>query len=69
MEFGIWKCDVLIMERGRLTSCHGIVLPDNKQMRSLDECGDGCKYHGVLEADDNYKTHGDERNSAKGIFS
>ena len=52
MEFGISKCALLVMKRGRLTSCDGIVLPDSKRMRSLSEGGDGYKYLGVLEADD-----------------
>ena len=49
MEFGISKCAVLIMKSGRLTSCDGIVLPDNERIRSLGGGWDGYKYLGVLD--------------------
>ena len=52
MEFGISKCVVLTIKRETVTSCDGIVLPDNKRIRSLGEGGDGCKYLGVLDTDD-----------------
>ena len=50
MEFGISKCAVLIMKRGKACACEGIVLPDAQVIRGL-EGGDGYKYLGVLEAD------------------
>ena len=49
MEFGINKCAMLIMKRGRLTHLEGITLPDNLQIRGMKEDDDGCKYLGVLE--------------------
>ena len=49
MEFGINKCAMLIMKRGRLTHSEGITLPDNLQIRGMKEDDDGNKYQGVLE--------------------
>ena len=52
MEFGVSKCAILIMKRGKLAQCDGIQLPDNKWMRSVNESGESYKYLGILEADD-----------------
>ena len=51
MEFGISKCAVLIMNRGKLCTCEGIVLSDKQVIRGLQQ-DDGYKYLGILEADD-----------------
>ena len=48
MEFGINKCVVLIMKRGKFHYCKGIKLPDGQSIKGLDE-GDGYKYLGMLE--------------------
>ena len=37
MEFGISKCAVLIMKRGKGCACKGIVLPDAQVIRGLEE--------------------------------
>ena len=50
MEFGIEKCAMLVMERGKIVKSVGIELPDNKVIRSLQE-GESYKYLGILEAD------------------
>ena len=50
MKFGIEKCAVLIIKRGKITQSEGIALPDDTNIRSLKE-GEGYKYLGVLEAD------------------
>ena len=50
MKFGIEKCAVLIIKRGKMTQSKGITLPDDTNIRSLKE-GEGYKYLGVLEAD------------------
>ena len=42
MEFGIEKCAVLIIKRGKMTHSEGITLPDDKKIRSLKE-GEGYK--------------------------
>ena len=51
MEFGIDKCAVLILKRGKIVKSHGIQLPDEQIMKSLKE-EDSYKYLGILEADD-----------------
>ena len=50
MQFGISKCAILIMKRGKIVKSDGISLPDNEIMRSLEE--EGCKYLRIIEMDD-----------------
>ena len=50
MEFGIEKCAMLVMEKGKIVKSVGIELPDGKVMKSLRE-GESYKYLGILEAD------------------
>ena len=50
MKFGIEKCAILIIKRGRMTQSDGITLPDDTNIRSSKK-GEGYKYLGVLEAD------------------
>ena len=50
MEFGIEKCAMLVMEKGRIVKSVGIELPDCKVIKSLQE-GESYKYLGILEAD------------------
>ena len=50
MEFGIEKCAMLVMERGKIVKSVGIELPDGKVIKSLQE-GESYKYLGILEAD------------------
>ena len=50
MQFGIDKCAVLVMKRGKLVLCDGIEMPDGNSIREVEESG--YKYIGVLEADD-----------------
>ena len=49
MKFGIDKCAVLGLERGRLVRSEGIELPDGERMKEVDE--EGYKYLGVLQLD------------------
>ena len=49
MQFGIDKCAVLVMKRGKLVLCDGIEMPDGNIIREVEETG--YKYLGVLEAD------------------
>ena len=51
MEFGLDKCAVLIMKRGKMVESTGIPMPDQKLMKSLKE-NEEYKYLGILEADD-----------------
>ena len=48
-KFGLPKCEVLIMKRGKVVKMEGINMPDAKMMKNIEE--DGYKYLGILEAD------------------
>ena len=50
MAFGIEKCAMLAMEKGKIVKSVGIELSDSKVIRSLQE-GESYKYLGILEAD------------------
>ena len=50
MEFGIEKCAMLLMEKGKIVKSVGIELPGGKVIKSLQE-GESYKYLGILEAD------------------
>ena len=50
MEFGIEKCAMLVMEKGKIVKSVGIELPDGTVIKSLQE-GESYKYLGILEAD------------------
>ena len=50
MDFGIEKCAMLVMEKGKIVKSVGIELPDGKVIKSLQE-GESYKYLGILEAD------------------
>ena len=50
MEFDIEKCDMLVMEKGKIMKSVGIELPNGKVIKSLQE-GESYKYLGILEAD------------------
>ena len=49
MEFGIKKCGVIIMNRGKVNSIDGIKLPSGEKVREIEE--GGYKYLGILEYD------------------
>ena len=50
MQFGIDKCALIVLKRGKRTVCEGISHPDNLVIKSLEEDG-SYKYLGILEAD------------------
>ena len=50
MKFGIEKCAVLVLKRGRLAQSEGITLPGENTIKAMGE-NEGYKYLGVLEAD------------------
>ena len=50
MEFGIEKCDMLVMEKGKIVKSVVIELPDCKVIKLL-QLGESYKYWGILEAD------------------
>ena len=49
MVFGLDKCAVLVMKRGKMVRIEGIELPDRKGIREVNL--DGTKYLGVLQLD------------------
>ena len=49
MEFGLEKCAVLKLKRGKKVSSNGITLPNNSRFEDLGE--GGYKYLGILESD------------------
>ena len=51
MDFGIEKCSMLVMKRGKKTTSDGIKLPDNIVIKSLKE-GERYKYLGILQIDE-----------------
>ena len=50
MEFGIEKCGMLVMKKGKYAKSDGIKLPNEKEIQEID-LEKGYKYLGVLEAD------------------
>ena len=50
MEFGISKCAVLEMKRGRVVDSNGIDLPSGETIKTL-ESNDGYKYLGIIQCD------------------
>ena len=50
MEFGMERCAMLVMEKGKIVKSVRIELPDGKVIKSLQEC-ESYKYLGILEAD------------------
>ena len=50
MEFGIERCAMLVIEKGKIVKSVGIELPDGKVIKSLQE-GESYKYLAILEAD------------------
>ena len=51
MHFGIDKCAMLVMKKGKIGKSDGIEIPSDKVIKSLEE-GETYKYLGVLEADE-----------------
>ena len=51
MDFGIEKCAMLIMEKGKIMKSVGIELANGKVIKSPLHEGESYKYLGILEAD------------------
>ena len=49
MEFGVKKCGVVVMNRGKLSNADGIVLPNGETIKEVEK--DGYRYFGILELD------------------
>ena len=52
MDFGIEKCTIMVMKRGKLDKSEYLGLPNGGIMRSIGDDVEGYKYLVVLEADD-----------------
>ena len=50
MKFGIEKCIMVVIEKGKIVKSAGIELPYGKVIKSLQE-GESSKYLRILEAD------------------
>ena len=50
LEFGVKKCAVLTMKKGKMDNSDGIALPIKTTMKELKE-GDSYKYLGVIQVD------------------
>ena len=46
MEFGIEKCTMVVIEKGKIVKSVGIGLPDSKVIKSLQE-GESYKHLGI----------------------
>ena len=64
IQFGIKKCALVNMQRGRVTRTEGMQLPDRNNIKDIDETG--YKYLGIIDGFSN-KTPGDEGKDQKGI--
>ena len=49
IEFGIKKCGILTMKRGKIVKSEGIKLPDGEGMKQIEQ--EGYTYLGIIELD------------------
>ena len=61
MEFGIKKCGILVLKRGKTVKMQGIVLTDGQVVKKIDESG--FKYLCIMETDQL------KENETKDLFS
>ena len=47
MEFGIKKCGVLVLKRGKIVSSEGVEMSDGEIIKEVEK--NGYKYQGILE--------------------
>ena len=47
MKFGIKKCDVRVLKRGKVVSSEGAEMPDGERIKVVQK--NGYKYLGILE--------------------
>ena len=62
MEFGMKKCGILTLKRGKVERSEGILLPDARKIKSVEE--ESYQYPGILEHDD--LLHGHMKRSISG---
>ena len=49
MKFGMDKCNIMIMDRGKMKESCGITLPDGENMKQIEKAG--YKYLGIIQDD------------------
>ena len=49
MEFGLKKCGILKLKRGKVARCEGIKLPDGEVLKEVEQ--EGYTYQGIIELD------------------
>ena len=49
MEFGLRKCGVVTLKRGKIARCEGVELPDGEVMKEVEQ--EGYTYLGMVELD------------------
>ena len=49
-QFGVSKCGILVMKRGKMCECKGVEIPSGEMIKEIDTEG-GYMYLGLLEAD------------------
>ena len=59
MEFGIKKCGILTMKRGKIVKSEGIKLPDGEVMKQVGQ--EGYTYLGIIELDRTKETEMKEK--------
>ena len=60
MEFGIKKCGILTIKRGKIVKSEGIKLPDGEMMKQVGQ--EGYTYLGIIELDEIKETNERENN-------
>ena len=50
MEFGVAKCGMLVLKRGKVVKSEGIILPSGDVVKEIEE--EGYWYLGILEKDE-----------------
>ena len=55
-------------KKGKIVSCEGVTLPNDKRIRALSDDDEAYKYLGVLEVDDIDQAFRDEGRSKEGVF-
>jgi len=49
MEFGLKKCGILNLKRGKVARCEGMKLPDGEVLKEVEQ--EGYRYLGIMELD------------------
>ena len=50
MEFGVKKCSVLKLKRGKIVKCDGIILPDVQAMKQMKTGTGTWEYWNVIKS-------------------